>query len=197
MNSLSILMVFVASVAADKIPDFVVPGKCASVDRNKLWAEQTPNRNNYAGVWYQFALTNNPYQLIEKCVRNEYSFDGEQFVITSTGIAYDGNLLKRNGKLYPNPFGEPHLSIDYENSFAAPLVILETDYSNYACLYSCIDYNFGYHSDFSFIFSRSANLADKYVKKCEAAFKNINVDTTRFVKTVQGSSCPYDTQKKL
>lgn len=28
----------------------------------------------YAGVWYEIAITNNPYQLIRQCVRNEYTF---------------------------------------------------------------------------------------------------------------------------
>ncbi|XP_053635312.1 crustacyanin-C1 subunit [Cherax quadricarinatus] len=197
MKSLSILLVLVAAVAADKIPDFVVQGQCQPVEESKLWAEQVPNHANYAGVWYQFALTNNPYQLIDKCVRNEYSFDGKQFEITSTGVTTDGSLLKRQGKAYPSPLGDPHLTIDYENSWAAPYVILDTDYTNFACIYSCHSYNFDYYSDFAFIFTRSPSLADKFVKRCEAAFKSINVDTSRFIKTVQGSSCNYDVQKTL
>ncbi|XP_071551819.1 crustacyanin-C1 subunit-like [Panulirus ornatus] len=197
MNSRFVLLVLVAAVAADKIPDFVVPGRCPKVDRNKLWDEQTPNRDSYDGVWYEHSLTNNPYQLIERCVRNEYSFDGEKFTVVSTGLTSDGSLLRRNGQVYPNPFGEPHLTIDYEDSWAAPYVILETDYSNYACIYSCHDYNFGYYSDFAFVFSRSPDLADKYEERCVAVFKGINVDTSRFTKTLQGSSCPYDSQKTL
>ncbi|XP_053635308.1 crustacyanin-C1 subunit [Cherax quadricarinatus] len=197
MQSLPILLVLVAAVAADKIPDFVVPGQCPAVDKNKLWSEQVPNHANYAGVWYEFALTNNPYQLINKCVRNEYTFDGKQFDVASTGVTADGSLLKRSGQVYANPLGEPHLSIDFENSFAAPYIILDTDYTNFACVYSCISYNFDYHSDFAFIFTRSPSLADKFVKRCEAAFRSINVDTSRFTKTVQGSSCNYDDQKTL
>ncbi|XP_045618941.1 crustacyanin-C1 subunit [Procambarus clarkii] len=197
MNSLAILLVLVAAVAADKIPDFVVPGQCPAVDESKLWAEQVPNFANYAGVWYEFALTNNPYQLINTCVRNDYSFDGKQFDVSSTGVTADGSLLKRNGKVYPNPLGEPHLTIDYENSFAAPYVILDTDYTNFACLYSCVSFNFNHHTDFAFIFTRSPSLDGKFVKRCEAAFKSINVDTSRFTKTPQGSSCNYDVQKTL
>ncbi|XP_071551621.1 crustacyanin-A1 subunit-like [Panulirus ornatus] len=197
MNTLCVLLVLVAAAAADKIPNFVVLGQCPAVDENKLWGEQVPNHSRFAGVWYEFGLTTNPYQLIEKCVRNEYFFDDEQFTVKSTGIAADGNLLRLNGQVYPNPMGDPHLTIDYENSFASPFVVLETDYTNYACTYSCVDFNSGYYTDFAFIFSRSPSLDDRYVKKCEAAFKNINVDTSRFVKTIQGRDCPYDTQKTL
>ncbi|XP_069161768.1 crustacyanin-C1 subunit-like [Procambarus clarkii] len=197
MNSLAILLVLVAAVAADKIPDFVVPGQCPAVYESKLWAEQVPKHANYAGVWYEFALTNNPYQLINKCVRNEYFFDGNQFEVKSTGLNGYGKLVKRNGRVYPNPFGEPHLTIDYENSFAAPYVILDTDYSNFACLYSCMSFNNLYYSDFAFIFSRSPSLDDKFVKHCEAVFRNLKVDTSRFQQTVQGYSCDYDAQKYL
>ncbi|XP_071551629.1 crustacyanin-C1 subunit-like [Panulirus ornatus] len=197
MKQLSYLLCLVAAVAANKIPDFVVPGKCPSVDKGKLWSEQTPNHEKYEGVWYQYAVIKNPYHPIDKCVRIEYSFDGRQFEAVSTGITADDRLIKHSGNVYPNPFGEPHLTIDYDNTFAAPYVILDTDYDNYACIHSCIDFNFGYHSDFAFIFSRSPSLSDSHVKRCEDAFKNINFDTSRFVKTYQGSSCPYDSQREL
>ncbi|XP_069161769.1 crustacyanin-C1 subunit [Procambarus clarkii] len=197
MNSLAILLVLVAAVAADKIPDFVVPGQCPAVDESKLWTQQKPNHANLAGEWYEFAITKNPYQLLNKCVRNEISFDGKVFTAAAHGVTADGSLLKRNGKVYPNPFGEPHLTLDFENSFAAPFVFLDTDYTNFACMYSCVDFGQSYYTDFAFIYSRSPSLADKFVKRCEAAFKKINFDTSRFIKTPQGSSCNYDVQKTL
>ncbi|XP_053635109.1 crustacyanin-C1 subunit-like [Cherax quadricarinatus] len=197
MKSLSVLLVLVAAVGTDKIPDFVVPGQCPAIDEYKLWTHQVPHLHNYAGVWYEFALTPNPYQLLKKCVRNEYVFDGKQFLISSTGISGFGTVLSRVGKLYPNLFGEPHFSIDYENTFGAPYVILDTDYTNYACVYSCISYNLKYYSDFAFVFSRSPVLADKFVKQCEAVFKSIHVDTSRFIQTPQGPFCDYGLKKFL
>ncbi|XP_027233275.2 crustacyanin-C1 subunit [Penaeus vannamei] len=192
MNAALILFALFAAVAADKIPDFVVPGKCPVVDEKALFEQQKPNHPSFAGVWYEIALTENPYQLLEKCVRNEYAFDGTKFKARSTGIAGDGTMMNRNGQILPMPLGEPHLSVDYEESWIAPYVILDTDYENFACVYSCTEYNFGYYSDFSFIFSRSPSLSDKYIRRCEAAFSNIGVDMSRFTKTVQGSSCSYD-----
>ncbi|ROT83823.1 crustacyanin subunit C [Penaeus vannamei] len=173
MNTSLFFLAAVAAVAADKIPDFVVPGKCPVVDEKSLFDEQIPNHPKYAGVWYEIALTNNPYQLLKQCVRNEYSFDS------------------------PHASWDPHLSVDYEGSWIAPYVILDTDYENFSCIYSCTEYNFGYYSDFSFIFSRSPSLSDQYLRRCEAAFREIGVDVSRFAKTVQGSDCPYDTQKSL
>ncbi|ROT83802.1 crustacyanin subunit C [Penaeus vannamei] len=156
MKSAVFFVAFVAAVAADKIPDFLVPGKCPAVNEKALFEQQIPNHSKYAGVWYEIALTNNPYQLLKQCVRNEYSF-----------------------------------------AFTAPYVILDTDYENFSCIYSCVEFNYGYYADFAFIFSRSPSLSDQYLRRCEAAFKEIGVDVSRFAKTVQGSNCPYDTQKSL
>ncbi|ROT83858.1 crustacyanin subunit C [Penaeus vannamei] len=197
MKSAVFFVAFVAAVAADKIPDFLVPGKCPAVNEKALFEQQIPNHSKYAGVWYEIALTNNPYQLLKQCVRNEYSFDGSKFIAKSTGINADGNLMRHNGQVLPMPLGDPHLSIDYEGSFTAPYVILDTDYENFSCIYSCVEFNYGYYADFAFIFSRSPKLSDQYLRRCEAAFKEIGVDVSRFAKTVQGSNCPYDTQKSL
>ncbi|XP_066942558.1 crustacyanin-C1 subunit-like [Macrobrachium rosenbergii] len=196
-SSLLLVLVAVACAVADKVPDFVIKGKCPVVDERKLWEEQRPNHSKFGGTWYQYAITNNPYQLLDQCVRLQYDFNGQSFDASATGITADGKLLKRFGDIAPMPLGDPHLMVAFEESFAAPLVILETDYDNYACLYSCMDYNFGYYSDFSFIFTRDSTPNDSHVRKCEAAFKNIGIDTSRFFKTVQGSNCPYETQKTL
>merc|ERR1719244_395591 len=194
MNTLVLLLALVAAVAADKIPDFVVPGKCPALDTKTLWEQQFPNHPRYGGVWYEIALTNNPYQVLKQCVRNELEFDGEKFSAKSTGINAEGNLMRRNGQVLPMPLGDPHLAVDYEESFMAPYVILDTDYENFSCIYSCVEYNFGYKSDFAFIWSRNPTMSDQHLRRCETAFKNIDVDTSRFNKIVQGSSCPYDPQ---
>ncbi|XP_068223822.1 crustacyanin-C1 subunit-like [Palaemon carinicauda] len=199
MNSFSFLLVLLAlaitSSVADKVPDFVIPGKCPYVDEYRLWEQQKPNLAKFGGVWFQYALTNNPYQLLTQCVRLQYDFNGKGFDASAVGLTQDGSLLKRFGDISPMPLGDPHLMVNFENSFAAPLVVLDTDYSNYACLYSCMEYNFGYYSDFAFIFTRNPKQGDAYASKCETAFKSIGLDTSRFYKTAQGAQCPYETQQ--
>lgn len=77
------------------------------------------------------------------------------------------------------------------------MVILETDYENYACLYTCIDIHLGYEVEIAAIQSRSPDPSDEQVWRCEKAFKSLDVDISRLRKVVQGSSCPYDTLKSL
>merc|ERR1712183_413592 len=114
---------------------------------------------------------------LDKCVRIQYNFDGEAFESKGTGFNLEGDLEKTEGEIYPMPLGDPHLMINHDNSFPAPLVILDTD--------------------FAFVLSRTPTLDDKYARKCEAAFRNIGVDNSRFSKTLQGSECPYDFQNTL
>ncbi|XP_042857226.1 crustacyanin-C1 subunit-like [Penaeus japonicus] len=194
MQSSLIVLALVAVVAADKIPDFVVPGKCPAVDKKALFDSQRPNHPRFAGVWYEIASTKNPFQLLHQCVRNEYSFDGNKFTAKSSGINADGNLMRRNGQIVAMPLGDPNLSIDYEGSFMAPFVILDTDYENFACIHSCVDVK-DYFADFAFIFSRSPTMSDQHMRRCEAAFRNIGFDFSRFAKTAQGASCRYETQR--
>ncbi|ROT83797.1 crustacyanin subunit C [Penaeus vannamei] len=172
MNTSLFFLAVVAAVAADKIPDFVVPGRCPVVDEKSLFDEQIPNHSKYAGVWYEIALTNNPYQLLKQCVRNEYSFDGNKFIAKSTGINADGNLMKRNGQILPMPLGDPHLSVDYEGSWIAPYVILDTDYENFSCIYSPAPNTTSDTTPTSLHLLRSPSLSDQYLRRCEAAFKD-------------------------
>ncbi|ROT83853.1 Crustacyanin-C1 subunit [Penaeus vannamei] len=126
------------------------------------------------------------------------SSNGSKFIAKSTGINADGNLMRHNGQVFPcllETLISPSTTKDV--TFTAPYVILDTDYENFSCIYSCVEFNYGYYADFAFIFSRSPSLSDQYLRRCEAAFKEIGVDVSRFAKTVQGSNCPYDTQKSL
>ncbi|XP_068226329.1 crustacyanin-C1 subunit-like [Palaemon carinicauda] len=187
-----LLLVFVAMAVADEVPDFVTEGKCPAVDEQTLWEAQLPKHSSFGGVWYQQAISTNPYQLLKKCIRIHYDYDGQGFQVRTAGITPEGNLLRRTGVLKPMPLGDPHLMINLENSFPSPLVVLDTDYSNYACMYSCMDYNYGYHSDFAFFFARSPDAYDKYINKCKAAFDNIGVDSNRLIRTEQGGDCDYE-----
>ncbi|XP_068226343.1 crustacyanin-C1 subunit-like [Palaemon carinicauda] len=197
MFSKVLLLAVAAAVIADDIPDFVTKGNCPAVDEQSLWEQQLPKHASFGGVWYQQAISSNPYQLLNKCVRIQYNYNGKGFDVKAVGITSRGNQLKRTGKIAPMPLGDPHLMINLENSFPSPLVILDTDYKNYACMYSCMDHNYGHHSDFAFFFTRSPDSHDKYINKCKVAFEDIGVDSNRLIKTEQGRDCDYDQLKSL
>ncbi|MHC3869029.1 hypothetical protein ACXONR_09510, partial [Streptococcus thermophilus] len=98
-KTLLLVVVVVAAVVADEVPDFVIKGKCPAVDEHKLWQEQLPRHSSFGGIWYQQAISTNPYQLLKKCVRINYAYNGKGFDIKTVGITAEGSQLKRRGVL--------------------------------------------------------------------------------------------------
>merc|ERR1711862_1048553 len=140
----------------NQIPDYLEPGQCPKVNEKKLWQEQVPNHSKYAGRWYEVARSENVFQLVETCTKSDLSYDGPGFGFRhiTTGMDAKGQPIRRDGVTFPFTTGAnvetPHLSIQFDQpSFAAPYVILDTDYDNFSCIYSCVDYNGNFKSDFS------------------------------------------------
>ncbi|CAL4166092.1 unnamed protein product, partial [Meganyctiphanes norvegica] len=181
---------------ASTVPDFVVEGTCPVVDEKALWDKQKPNHAKFAGVWYEVARTNNPYQLVKECTHSKLTYlQDKGFQHVTMGLDAEGGL-RRDGVTFPFITGAnaatPHLSIQFENpSFAAPFVILDTDYDSYACIYSCMDFNNRYVSDFGFVWSRVPDMHPTKFDKCKAAFASISVDTGRLETVKHGDTCNY------
>merc|ERR1712198_98243 len=176
------------------IPDFLVEGQCPTVDEKSLWEQQKPNHELFAGKWYEVALTKNPYQLVKECTHSNLTYNEKGFEHVTMGLGADGKFLRRDGVTNPFTTGAhtstPHLAIQFDMpSFAAPFVILDTDYKSYACIYSCMDFNGGYLSDFGFIWSRNPDIPGH---QCKDAFAKISVDAARFQAVKQGDDCNYD-----
>jgi len=190
------------AVAADKIPNFVVRGNCPNVDERALWSRQSSQLSNYAGAWFEMARTENPFQQVQQCVRNEYQFDGSKFVARTSGRDASGQLAVHQGQVLPMPAGDPHLVVDYQGSWTAPYVVLNTDYSSFSCVYSCLGHTFAgdasWYSDFGFIFQRSPYQDQNAINTCLEEFRRIGVPSSRFQYTVQGEpQCDYATQVRL
>ncbi|CAL4068565.1 unnamed protein product [Meganyctiphanes norvegica] len=207
MKTLVLLLPLVALAAAqsssfsvrNKLPNFLVPGQCPTVDEKSLWAKQVPNHAKYAGRWYEVARSENAFQLVKSCTKSELSYDGPGFGFRhiTTGKDANGFSIRRDGVTFPFTTGAntetPHLSIQFDQpSFAAPYVILDTDYNNYSCIYSCTDYNGNFVSDFLFVWSRNQQISQDYMNRCITAFSKQGVDTSRLQNVAQSQSCDQE-----
>ncbi|CAL4061268.1 unnamed protein product, partial [Meganyctiphanes norvegica] len=212
MKTLVLLLPLVALTAAqsssfsvrNKIPSYLVPGQCPTVDEKSLWAQQVPNHARYAGRWYETARSENVFQLVKKCTKSDISYDGPGFGFRhiTTGLDANSQALRRDGVTFPFTTGAntetPHLSIQFDQpSFAAPYVILDTDYDNYSCIYSCTDYNGNFVSDFLFVWSRTPTMSQNHLSKCVTAFNKHGLDTNRLNTVEQGSQCDYNVLDSL
>merc|ERR1711862_948409 len=73
----------------------------------------------------------------------------------------------------------------------APFVILDTDYDSYACIYSCVDYNKNFLSDFGFMWSREPEMSTDNYLQCKTVFNKYGVNTERFQTVQHGNECNY------
>merc|ERR1711900_74831 len=198
MNTPVLLLALVAVVAAQTnfvargtqtIPKFVARGTCPNIDSGSLLSRQAPNFHKYAGTWYEIALTENPFQSLKQCVRNQFIFDGSRFTIQTTGLDASGIPATRSGQVRELNFGDNYLSADYEGAYIAPYHILDTDYDNYACVYMCTGVGSTHHSDFGVVYSRTRTLDNKSMWRCMTAFNYVGMETSRFKTTPQGGAC--------
>ncbi|XP_071551792.1 crustacyanin-C1 subunit-like [Panulirus ornatus] len=188
----ALLVLLVAVAASGNIPDFLAPGQCPAMGSSWKRADERLNFNKFSGLWYEYAVTGNPFQTLAECVRNDYVADGDTLRFTSYGRTEAGLPYKNIGIIQTNPHGEPHFNLDVEDYFSVPFHVVATDYKNFACIYSCLDFSAGLYSDVAVILGRYPYLTSDYVRKCHTAFKSINVDVSRFTKTVQDYTCHYN-----
>ncbi|CAL4065178.1 unnamed protein product, partial [Meganyctiphanes norvegica] len=165
-------------------------------------AEQKPNHSKYAGRWFEVALSKNAFQLVKQCTKSDLTYNNNGFDHITTGLDQSGNPIRREGVTFEFTTGAnretPHLSIQFEQpSFASPYVILDTDYDNYSCIYSCTDYNGDFVSDWLFVWSRSSTLDAQYMDKCLVAYRKLGLDVNRLEKVTQGSDCDYEGQDSI
>ncbi|XP_068226205.1 crustacyanin-C1 subunit-like [Palaemon carinicauda] len=198
---MKVLLVLIAVAAALHMvdattEDFVVPGTCPIVDERSLWALHGRNLWQMDGEWFHHSHTPMPYNPIVDCTRMRWqNIGGGSFRTEATGLDKARAFMRTTGLIYQSP-GAPRLTIAHEKSTPAPLVILESDYQNFACLYSCQDFGGNYYGDFGFIYSRTPKLDPAFVQICKDTFAQIGLDTNTFKVTYQGDDCPHSTEKK-
>merc|ERR1712055_117756 len=208
MKTIALILPLVVLAVADrgsvreKLPSFLIPGQCPVVDEKALWAEQKPNHPKFAGRWYETLISKNAFQLVKQCTKSDLTYNNRGFDHITTGLDGSGTPIRREGVTYDFTTGAnretPHLSIQFEQpSFAAPYVLLDTDYDNYSCIYSCMDYNGNFVSDFMFVWSRSPDMEAQYLDKCLVAYRKAGLDVNRLEKVTQGSDCDYEGQDSL
>ncbi|XP_068223784.1 crustacyanin-A2 subunit-like [Palaemon carinicauda] len=177
----------VASVSCQGgLPDFLLAGKCADVSLQ-------PNFDvrKYAGRWFMTEITENPYLPLKKCVTSKYDLDEEEhgFRVTTSGLDVNWEHKSLQGNVSQTSRSpSAHLHLDFPGVIGSPYKVIETDYENYSCVYSCIDWS-GYKTEFGFVFSRTQENWGHATEKCSEVFKKNGVDFNNFVAIPQSSDC--------
>ncbi|CAL4085266.1 unnamed protein product [Meganyctiphanes norvegica] len=173
------------------IPDFVTWGYCAS---SKI--QENFDITKYQGEWWEISGVPNEYVKTVSCTMQNYTQDCYSLKVNTTGLDMNQNEVIQTSKL--NPGDQSGLLIlESEGAPAAPYEVLETDYINYSCVYSCLSYGI-FKAEFMWVFSRTAELSSKYLEKCDLVFKKFDRDTSSMTNTKQGKECPlYSNETEL
>ncbi|XP_018017880.1 crustacyanin-A1 subunit-like, partial [Hyalella azteca] len=92
--------------------------------------------------------------------------------------------------LQENLLGKSHL-IQFESNWFIQFIILDTDYENYACLYSCLQ-RFTFKAEFVWVLSRAPVVTQSFVRRCrELITTESGFDWRRLHMVEQGETCPY------
>ncbi|XP_071551623.1 crustacyanin-A2 subunit-like [Panulirus ornatus] len=177
-----------ALVAADGIPSFVKPGKCASVANQDNF-----DLRKYSGRWYITHMIENEYMPVSSCIHSNYEYANTDygFDVTTAGFDLKNDYLKIDFRIYPTKeFPAAHMLIDAPSVFASPYEVIETDYENYSCVYSCITTD-NYKSEFGFVYSRFPKAEGPALQKCASVFAKNGVDFSLFNPVSHTAQCVY------
>ncbi|XP_063387670.1 uncharacterized protein LOC134673601 [Cydia fagiglandana] len=139
---------------------------------------QNFNLNLFAGTWHETARFPSDYQTGE-CAANEFVINQNSFVLTQT-IVYNERLTTVSGPAVVASDGSGIITATLQNgegvSVEGTLYVLDTDYTEYALLFSCVDVDDTSKQIYSWKLSRSRSGLSQSANDAIDVLVNNNVD---------------------
>lgn len=163
---------FVMSVPTSTIPegyysDRLFEGVCANVT-----VMQNFSREQFYGNWREISRIEHDLQRSSDCVTLDFDkvltgiakiqfesqFLSNDTALNRNGIAFVSRPADNQGEF--NVIWEADQDSDYDNNTQQfRFRIIETDYTAYAIMYDCVQYNVTFVSDFFWVLSRNSDLS--------------------------------------
>jgi len=128
------------------------------------------NVDKFMGVWYEIQAQPSIFQSIKKCFRSEYKRNGDTIVVSSKGLN-NGNRPASSISRMTLTSTPAKMLTDFVSGFTVPYEVVDTDYTSYACVHSCLSFG-PITNDFFFIYSRERTLSRKKVEHCKSLVRN-------------------------
>ncbi|CAK1544465.1 unnamed protein product [Leptosia nina] len=187
----SIVVFLVAYVTLNVVnAQVMIPGGCPDI---KPLTNFEPAR--YLGKWYEAEKYFAIFELGGRCITATYTDNGNGVIgvynkqVNSNGkksgivgeakLTGDSNVAKLSVRF-------PSLPVD----IPAPYWVIDTDYDNYALVWSCTDLGL-MHTETSWILTRERNPPQSVIDTVYQAIEKNKIDKTHYIKTDQ-KNCPED-----
>ncbi|XP_046653698.1 apolipoprotein D-like [Daphnia pulicaria] len=146
----------------------------------------------YAGLWYEIERFENVFQQGSTCIRAIYEEISPGVVsVLNTGVLSDGSLTNITGSATAISPEEPgHLIVSFPGRPDGDYLVLDTDYTNYASVYSC-GLAGAFVLEYAWLLGREQTMTQEVMDVALSKFTQFGVDVSKFKPTAQGESCVY------
>jgi len=168
---------------SDKPEPFLARGQCPVVQ-----LANTFKANDFSGTWYRIGGLPNVEEKSVNCTVYDYQADATGFTVNSRGQLKDGTPVTQVVLLATKTSPTLGKFTTRIRDFDADLMVLNTDYTSYACLYSCYTYNNTHKAQFAWILSRSSTLAKDKIALCQRELQAVGIKFRSLRGTHQGSA---------
>ncbi|XP_042885345.1 apolipoprotein D-like [Penaeus japonicus] len=145
----------------------------------KLQLMQNFSTDEFLGVWYMSQAEDNIFQTLKSCLASTFTRIGENKIqVDSEGLDSSGAPATTQSTMEIDPQNPAHMVTDFVPGVQPPFDIVDTDYTNYACVHSCISV-VGFKTEFVFIYARNRTLDTKFVEHCRKLFESNGIDTAK------------------
>ncbi|XP_073705975.1 apolipoprotein Da, duplicate 2 [Garra rufa] len=174
---LSLTLLSVLAVSAQSIGS----GKCPQPP-----VQQNFDPARYMGRWHEILKFPNRFQLGE-CCQATYTLSDGIVLVRNDELLANGTLSFIEGTAKIVDASEPaKLEVSFfEDAPPSPYWVLATDYDNYTLVYSCSDFENLFHTEFSWIMSRTRTLSKETVSELLDLLKSYGIGTDSFTETDQ------------
>ncbi|CAG0922393.1 unnamed protein product [Notodromas monacha] len=179
-----------AATSALSLPKYRISPRACPSFTTKPDFEVVP----YLGEWFEQKTFPSPFQDHFSCVRARYSpLDDGTVEVYNVATNLDGEPEVILGYAYQaNPEAEPGmLSVVFPGTPGGMYAVLDTDYVNYAAVYSCQDLG-PLYLEFAWVLAREVNATQEVVDEALSKFEQFQIDISKFYDTQHPASCVYD-----
>ncbi|XP_059082191.1 apolipoprotein D-like [Tigriopus californicus] len=149
----------------------------------------------YVGRWYQQSELGNHRPGIEKCVHTEYqAYPNGTLSVYNGAIGEDLEVQEICGLAFcPDEANPAQCQVLFPfNPIPGTYWVLDTDYENWAAVYSCTDVLGLVKAEFAWVLAREPVLSPELLATAFEAYTSRGIDITEFETTVHDDGCTYE-----